>query len=391
MSDLVVRKETGIVVEARDLKAQANLIRSFVQSGNKQMTDMQAMQLAFISMTTGLNFMTGELYMTDTGPQIGVLAYERKAQEILEATLPGTNYHLAYRKALAGEDADFDPDKGDIGYVCILTRDDWDAEWQKRFSEYLTMFKDAGFTGAEAVKEAKSLAGKKPSMEYVGVVDHRESFSGEYYTGSKMPEGVKAGDKRPEMMDRHERAKKRARKGVLKHAFPRMDIPDPIEVLRRSNEKIAEAMALRDVTPAHADKPSDVLLAEITGGPASNVIIEPEPQRPYTPEQLKERMNQVANTHAKLSEGALKALPGNLDGLFLGGDGKERHVLCKWLFGHTSTKNLTPGQAYALSKWMDYKETDGDWVPDMLAVQEAQAAYAQAMKDSGQMSMELGE
>lgn len=202
----------------------------------------QAAQLALLSLTTTASPLNGELYWTDTGPQFGVVFYERKANEFLQAYSPGIDFHVSYRPAISGVDAVFDPDKGDVAFVAVLTRDDWDMEWQKTFQDNLKLMLEAGLKGQQAVDLAKDLTGAKKFAEYVGVVDVRESFSGDEYENN-----VKTGKKKPEMFDRIERAKKRARKGVIKHTFPRLNIPDPFEILaKRAAGQLVE-IASRDV------------------------------------------------------------------------------------------------------------------------------------------------
>lgn len=60
------------------------------------------------------------------------------------------------------------------------------------------------------------------------------------------------------------------------------------------------------------------------------------------------------------------------------------HYLC----GVDSVKNLTDAEVLALRAWLNAKpDSGGDWLVDGMAVKEANAVYAEAMKDQGQTEM----
>jgi len=242
----------------------------------------QAAQLALLSLTTTASPLNGELYWTDTGPQFGVVFFERKANEFLQAYSPGIDFHVSYRQAIPGVDAVFEPDKGDVAFVAQLTRDDWDMEWQKTFADNLRLMMEAGLKGKEAVDMAKELTGAKKFAEYVGVVDAREAFSGEDYEwDEKTRQKIKTGERKPEMFDRIERAKKRARKGVIKHTFPRLNIPDPFEILsKRAADQLVEIATKHVELPRPEPRATEAQLIAGLGydpEPAQNVSRETSP------------------------------------------------------------------------------------------------------------------
>lgn len=63
----------------------------------------------------------------------------------------------------------------------------------------------------------------------------------------------------------------------------------------------------------------------------------------------------------------------------------ERHTITGYLFGKTSSKDLTAMQCSALIDWIEYKDTgDGDWQPNEYAIPEAKNVIKQDAIDKGQ-------
>lgn len=109
--------------------------------------------------------------------------------------------------------------------------------------------------------------------------------------------------------------------------------------------------------------------------------------RPYPPEETRKRLLELADMGREPTEGQEKMLAPNLEGLFSTQKEDKRHAVTEYVFGVSSTKDLTPGQKYALTKWMNYRERDDDWLPDFHTIHEAEAIYTAQMKDSGQKNM----
>lgn len=117
---------------------------------------------------------------------------------------------------------------------------------------------------------------------------------------------------------------------------------------------------------------------------------EQEAVRPYAPETVRERMIAYAKKmEGKQINGNRNVIAPNLEGLFPGDENanEKRRTLTNYLFGKTSTKDLTDAQLLALKGWMDYQQIDGQWIPDLNAVKEAAAIITAAAMDAGQQAL----
>jgi len=195
-----------------------------MSSGGSHLTAEQATDLAVYSWVTQLNPFNGECYWLDkVGPVPGIAGYRIKAQEWLWATsdqrVP-VRVLEEYRPATTQE-ADFDPDAGDIAWVCTLTDTVSRERWEQRIMKLGLHYKEMGATFKEAHDAALQDAGPCPSWSAVGVVKADEHFS-----GKKWESGKQTDEYQPEKWDRNERAKKRAAKGCYRKGFPSMSLPD---------------------------------------------------------------------------------------------------------------------------------------------------------------------
>lgn len=114
----------------------------------------------------------------------------------------------------------------------------------------------------------------------------------------------------------------------------------------------------------------------------------PTTERPYSPAALKERIQiMVDSLEGKTcTEGQRTSVKLNLVSMAGGED--NGHTLLKWLVGNAHTSELTDAQILALGKWIHVtKDADGQWIPDELSVQEAHAAFEEALKAQGQQSL----
>lgn len=396
-------------------RLKSQLVSSMTGAGGAVLSPLQASQIALITLTTDLSPFLGEVYPTDKGIMIGVVAYERKAQEYLDAFHPGVKYHVAYRPATPGQDGDFQPERGDVAYVARLTRDDWDREWQNKLSEQLSLLRAAGITGREAYDLALNEIGPKPFVEAVGIVDGREKFSGMY------KQGEYAGEAMPEAFDRHERAKKRARKNVIKHTFPRLSIPDPMKILAddqavRLVERATNAIeppAPKPQIPAgmtdkeyentlmhqlgYASPPSNPAIIQGSARPApepNGETLSEETERPYSAAYARRKLQDFARSYEARGEGLSEdrfrsVVRTNLEACFADRDAeKKRKTVLDYVFNVTSTKDLTPAQVKALHKWLDAKpDSGGAWMPNPDSTTEARALYEAALIAQGQTQM----
>ena len=191
---------------------QMEIAKRIIVNG-KKLADDEIRALAVYMAQTGLSVSDNECYyMPGTGPVIGIAGVRRKAREAAMEEARAAKYRLVgkgYRlEFISGEDAKlpgiYDISQGDIAYECILTSDMDEAFWLQKLMPIITQLKSMGLSYEDARNEAIRFIGDCPRTRYVGVVFGKESFS--------------FGDK-PEKMDRHERAKKRAEKGALKRRF----------------------------------------------------------------------------------------------------------------------------------------------------------------------------
>lgn len=208
--ELAVQESKSVLISKAE--EQMEIAKRIIVNGKKLEND-EIRALAVYMATTGLNVTNNECYyMPGVGPVPGIVGIRRKAKEaaIEEAKearyrLVGKGYRLDFVSGEDGKlDGSYDPSKGDIAYECVLTSDMDEAFWLDKLFPVIQRLKDLGLDFDEAHKRAIELVGDCPRFRYVGVVFGSESFS---FNG------------KPEKMDRHERAKKRAEKGALKKRF----------------------------------------------------------------------------------------------------------------------------------------------------------------------------
>jgi len=222
---IVLRSDMQLMVadSENEIKQTARKLLK-MSTGGGRLSSEQAVDLAVYSIITGLNPFNGECYWLDkVGPIPGIAGYRVKAQEWLIATSDSRTPPRVweeYREATTSE-ADFDPDAGDIAWVCTLTDSVSKERWEQRIIELGTAYHKMGATFKEAHDAALQDAGPCPSWSAVGVVKASEHFSKQVWEGNKPTDEYK-----PEMWDRNERAKKRAAKGCYRKGFPSVSIPD---------------------------------------------------------------------------------------------------------------------------------------------------------------------
>jgi hypothetical protein len=109
-------------------------------------------------------------------------------------------------------------------------------------------------------------------------------------------------------------------------------------------------------------------------------------KRPYTPEQLKARIDLIAGKLADkpCSDTQRKILASMLDTTFEG-DKTKRYELSKWLFGAASTKEIAPNYILAGLRWLGVNDWNDVPVPE--AIQEARNALPVALEAMGQAKL----
>lgn len=113
-------------------------------------------------------------------------------------------------------------------------------------------------------------------------------------------------------------------------------------------------------------------------------------ERPISPESLRAYMSKKIEKY-KAEKVVMSPVDGQIIAAVLdttfNGEKTKRYELCKWLVGVASTKDMDGWQIKALQDWTECKTFDA--APPKYVISEAQAAHAQALKDSGQIEMGL--
>ena len=224
-TNLAERKETNLqTTEANDktlIKARELVVRLryMIVNGNK-LADGEVFALAQYAAANDLNPFASECYyLPGTGPVPGIAGWRKKAQEQMdfEAKALGSKEQQGFwtvaRACFPGE-ATFEAEKGDVAIYVTLHDSITNRRWRQ---EYLKMAKELmDLKDPDYFKNAKEMVGPEPVWTGVGVVYSGEKFSA---------------DGKPEKYSRHERAEKRAEKIALRKRFPRVNLPEPKEII----------------------------------------------------------------------------------------------------------------------------------------------------------------
>lgn len=119
--------------------------------------------------------------------------------------------------------------------------------------------------------------------------------------------------------------------------------------------------------------------------------------RPYPPDVFKAKLNEIISgmpaAYAKANKPLVLTPPniGNvlakiIDGIFNGDKGVSRHIVCAWLIGTGSTKDMSPAQVRALFKVLEIKYDDQhtpefDSAPSAVSMDEFRMALEQAKRE----------
>ncbi len=98
------------------------------------------------------------------------------------------------------------------------------------------------------------------------------------------------------------------------------------------------------------------------------------PTRPYAPDVLRDKLLRAAAKSDASGPAAPQLIEAGQQALrTLCPNDDERHVVLGYLFGHTSGKQLTTGQAIAVRDWIHLAKVDGEWLPSAHAINEVRA------------------
>jgi hypothetical protein len=118
-------------------------------------------------------------------------------------------------------------------------------------------------------------------------------------------------------------------------------------------------------------------------------------KRPYDPETLKSRIATFAEKHANetASEGQRGLMVGGLNTCYAGeGADMKRHEALQFLTGEASSKKLPDNFVLAILDWLHLtQDSGGAYIPDQMAVREAQTMLTFARTDTGQKDLFEGE
>lgn len=418
----VYNRSTALLIadSKNEIEKTARKLLRLTPNGNRLNAD-QATDLAVYALLTGYNPFNNECYYMDkVGPVPGIAGYRVKAMAWLQDTNPtGSVPRLweEYRPAESGE-ADFDPDNGDVAWVCILHDSIAQEKWEQRIVTLGTAYRHMGGTFQEVHDAVLRDIGPCPSWTAVGVVHADEHFSGNIWRNNVKVEG----EYKPEMWDRNERAKKRAAKGCYRKGFPAVNFSDRefgqegdiIDgVAKEVREEIKAELEAENTIPREY-KPASEILHEL----GFDSPIEPMPEqptqpsdnghkdnpvevvavehkgtgRPLSPETLKRKIATTANqkgtqTASKEQRGLTIAM---LEKCFAGEERSEdiRHSVQEYLTGFKSSKDIPDTVILALLDWLKpVKDSGGDYNPDFMAAREAKSVWTAALENAGQQTL----
>jgi hypothetical protein len=148
--------------------------------------------------------------------------------------------------------------------------------------------------------------------------------------------------------------------------------------------------------PPPADLVQEPVPAPAPAAPAAAPTMQNGIQRPYDAQTLRSKLIDKANTVYRnaqpMTDEQLGLLVMCLNKSFPGKQSElRRHAVQLYLFGVESLKDAQPSLLHAvLTIWFAPKrDSGGDYVPDAMAVREAQIVYNQVLTDQGQLPLPL--
>jgi phage recombination protein Bet len=158
--------------------------------------------------------------------------------------------------------------------------------------------------------------------------------------------------------------------------------------------KCAESLALRKAFPQELSG----LYTTEEMGQSDHAIVDaevkeikpplPTGDRPYTPEELLERLQVMANSFSGKTCTDNERTSVRINLASMAGGEEQYHTLLSYLTGHPHIADVNSENVLALKKWIHAtKQADDTWLPDENSVKEAKSAYAEALVANGQQSL----
>lgn len=364
--------QTALVYgEKTELTALANRIKTMVPGG-KNLNDSEAMAFAQVAHLTRLNPFIGEIwYIPGSGPMVGIRGSRRYGNEQVKNEGGPDAFWFPSFIACSPEEAGAPAGvKVAAAFRCEIHDSASTRQYQKMLTETIQVFRDGG--APDPFGEAVKVVGPKPT--WVG-------------WGYSTPD-------EKSRMNKQALAKKRAEADALKRRFY---IPFGAGVSEYEDRgEMVESEAWDADLVEQNDAPPPTVTAASNPVPVSG-------SRPYPPEQLKAQIMELART--KQNNGKVSAtqpqrglVASSLEQCFAGDPDadKIRHSVMKYLTGYASLKDSAnePGMpgtfVLALLDWLKpEKDSGGAYHPDAMAAKEANTVWTAALKEAGQIELEM--
>jgi hypothetical protein len=376
----IQKVETGLAMygDRDDIDALARRIKVMVPGGDKLNTN-EALALAQISQACKLNPFIGEVwYIPGKGGMVGIRGARRYANEQVKDEAGRDAYWFPdIQPCPPAEAGATESEKVVAAFRCVIHDSASTFQYQKALTALISELRAAGYP--DPYGEAVKIVGPKP--QWIG------------YGYSTTTDQTR--------MNKMQVARKRAEADALKKRFY---IPFGATVSEFEDKGEDDVIDVDRAFPPdepvrRTPYPREQAIADLTGIPvAKQETHKTIAERPYTAEQLKARIFEIATEHQK--KGKLSAtaaqrglVAGVLTECFAGDPDAEkiRHSVTKFLTGSNSVSanDGAPGMyVQALLDWLQpTKDTGGAYHADPVAVKEAHAVWTAANIDVGQMTL----
>lgn len=357
MSEIVPSNNVSMTFGNReDISALSRRIKAMVPGGDKLKED-EALALAQVSLACQLNPFIGEVwYIPGKGPMVGIRGARRYAKEQIVKEGGADAYYWMDVQPCPPDEAGAEAGDVHSAFKCELYDSVSTTHYTTELTTLINNLRSGG--SKDPVGEARQIVGNRPVWVGYGFSTKGESTR----------------------MNKLQAARKRAESDAIKRRF---DIPFGAGVSEFDTS--GESPEVVEGTAVTVKRTPEKIMEEM-GVP----IV-----RPYTPEQLKDRLHEIANEHGKAGKLTATAqqrglLAGQLDECFAPDPTADRirHSVMKWLAGCDSTKDLPAVYVLAMLDWLEpKKDTGGSYSPSALAIKEANAVWSQALKDAGQTQL----